>query len=123
MNQHSNLAFFLLFIGFFRNYGWVIADPSSAGVASKALGAVAAICMISIIAYNFASKMVLLVAAFYIFEELQTAACSIMYLVEPWHVEAGQSMCSSRLGFDLGAVGLFVVGLIAYKLVHSNGTE
>lgn len=118
-----DIAAALLLIGASRNYGWLLVDPSMRGVASKALGAIAALCLLAIIVYYFKSKIVLLVAGFYGFEELQTATCSVMYLIEPWHVEAGQSMCSARINFDLGAVGIFIVGLLAYKLVRNDGTE
>ncbi len=118
-----NLAAALLFIGASRNYGWMLVDPEFRGVASKALGAMAALCLIAIIAYHCSSKWVLLVSAAYGFEELQTAACSVMYLVEPWPVEVGQSICSARIGFDVGAVGIFVVGLLAYKLANVLGAK
>lgn len=123
LNHPNQLAVGLLLVGAGRNYGWLLADPEMRGVASKALGAIAALCLIAFIAYHFASKMVLLVAAFYGFEELQTAVCSVMYMIEPWHVEAGQSMCSARIGFDIGAVGIFVVGLLAYILMEKNMTD
>lgn len=118
-----NLAAALLFIGVSRNYGWLLVDPEFRGLASKALGAMAALCLIAIIAYHCASKWVLLVSAAYGFEELQTAACSVMYLVEPWPVEVGQSICSARIGFDVGAVGIAVVGYIAYRLAHQDGEK
>lgn len=118
-----NLAAALLLIGASRNYGWMLVDPEFRGIASKALGAFAALCLIAIIAYHCASKWVLLVSAAYGFEELQTFACSVMYWFEPWPVEAGQSICSARIGFDIGAIGVFVVGLLAYKLANVHGEE
>lgn len=111
-------------MGAARNYGWLLADPQVMGVASKAIGAIAAICFLLIIWMNFPRNLLLtLVIAWYAFEELQTAMCSVMYLIKPWPVEVGQSMCSARIGFDVGAVGVFVVGLLSFKLVHSNGPE
>ncbi len=118
-----NLAAALLLIGASRNYGWMLVDPEFRGIASKALGAFAALCLIAIIAYHCASKWVLLVSAAYGFEELQTFSCSVMYWIEPWPVEVGQSICSARIGFDVGAVGIFVVGLLAYKLASVLGAK
>ena len=118
-----NLAAALLLIGASRHYGWMLVDPEFRGIVSKALGALAAMCLIAIIAYHVAGKWVLLVSAAYGFEELQTFACSVMYWFEPWPVEAGQSICSARLGLDIGAVGIFVVGLLAYKLANVHGEE
>lgn len=118
-----NLAAALLLIGASRHYGWMLVDPEFRGIVSKALGALAAMCLIAIIAYHVAGKWVLLVSAAYGFEELQTFACSVMYWFEPWPVEAGQSICSARFGFDIGAIGIFVVGLLAYKLANVHGEE
>lgn len=101
----------------------MLVDPEFRGIVSKALGALAAMCLIAIIAYHVAGKWVLLVSAAYGFEELQTFACSVMYWFEPWPVEAGQSICSARFGFDIGAIGIFVVGLLAYKLANVHGEE
>lgn len=124
LSRVNQLAIALLLMGAARNYGWLLADPQVMGVASKAIGAIAAICFLLIIWMNFPRNLLLtLVIAWYAFEELQTAMCSVMYLIKPWPVEAGQSMCSARIGFDVGAVGVFVVGLLAFKLVHSNGPE
>ena len=123
LNRANQMASYLLLIGFSRNYGWLLADPKSMGVASKALGAIAALCLLFIIWKQISSTLVTMVIAWYAFEELQTAMCSVMYLIEPWPVEAGQSMCSARIGFDIGAIGLFVVGLITWKLVGKNGNE
>lgn len=124
LSRVNQLAIALLLMGAARNYGWLLADPQVMGVASKAIGAIAAICFLLIIWMNFPRNLLLtLVIAWYAFEELQTAMCSVMYLIKPWPVEVGQSMCSARIGFDVGAVGVFVVGLLAFKLVHSNGPE
>ena len=118
-----NLAAALLLIGAGRNYGWMLVDPEFRGIVSKALGALAALCLVAIIAYHVAGKWVLLVSAAYGFEELQTFVCSVMYWFEPWPVEAGQSICSARFGFDVGAVGITVVGLLAYKLASVLGAK
>lgn len=124
LSRVNQLAIALLLMGAARNYGWLLADPQVMGVASKAIGAIAAICFLLIIWMNFPRNLLLtLVIAWYAFEELQTAMCSVMYLIKPWPVEVGQSMCSARIGFDVGAVGVFVVGLLSFKLVHSNGPE
>lgn len=123
LSRVNQLAATLLLIGVGRNYGWLLVSPAQMGVASKALGAIASLAMLCIIWSLVSSKLLTLVIGWYAFEETQTSICSVMYLIEPWPVEVGQSMCSARVGFDIGAIGIFVVGLIAYKLVHSNGTE
>ena len=123
LSRPNQLAAALLLIGVARNYGWIFTEPQFHGVASKALGAIAALFLLLII-WNLVSSKLLsifsVVVGWYVIEELQTALCSVMYLIEPWPVGVGQSMCSARIGFDLGAVGIFIVGLIAYKMVNKS---
>lgn len=121
--RRAELAVFLLLVYAARHYGWLIADPELMGVASKALGSMAALCLISIIWWNLPSKSICAVLGWYAFEELQTVACSIMYLENPWPIKPGESMCSARIGFDIGAVGAFAISFLAYKLVDGNGTK
>lgn len=122
MNRANQLAALLLLVGTSRHYGWLVVDPQFRGIASKALGSIAALCLIAIIWHHFSSKLVSMVLAWYAFEEFITASCSVMYLIDPWPIEAGQSICSAKVDFDIGAAGIFVVGFLAYKLVNSNGT-
>lgn len=121
MSHHKQLAAALLLVGASRHYGWLLVDPQFRGVASKALGSIAALCLLGVILWHVASKITVPVIAWYGFEELQTAMCSVMYLAKPWPVEVGQSMCSARIGFDIGTVGIFVVGFLAYLLVTEDG--
>lgn len=117
--NHKHLAALLLLIGTGRHYGWLMAGQGYSGVASKGLGAVAALCLLCIIVWQYRSRLVLAVAALYAFEELQTALCSFLYLVQPWPIAPGQSMCSARAGFDIGAATICIVGVLAYHLAES----
>lgn len=121
LNRVNQLAPILLLIGAARHYGWLMVDVQSYGVASKGLGALAAMALLWVLSRRVNGFVVLWVMLWYGFEELLTATCSFAYLIAPWPVEVGQSMCSARIGFDIGAIGIFVVGLIAYKLVNKNG--
>lgn len=121
--NRANLACLLLLLCAARHYGWLLADPQDIGVVSKALGACAAIALIAVIWWGHRSLLITMVASWYAFEELQTVACSVMYLVNPWPIAPGESMCSARIGFDIGAVGAFAISFLAYKLVNGNGTK
>lgn len=125
MSRLNQLAACLLFVGVSRNYGWLLVDPAQMGVASKGLGSLAAIALLYLVWKLLPTMSLVLgmVIGWYAFEESQTAICSAMYLIEPWHVEAGQSMCSARIGFDIGTVGIFVVGLIVMYLVNQDGKK
>jgi hypothetical protein len=117
------LAFGLLLIGAMRNYGWALWPDELRGSASKMLGAMATLCLIGIVVYLAQSKAVTLAGAYYAFEETQTAICSAAYMVKSWPVPAGTSICSARLDFDLGAVGVMLLAFIAWRLCTSDSVQ
>lgn len=47
---------------------------------------------------------------------LQVFGCNAWFIVEPWEVRPGDELCSSRLGFPLGLVGLWVTILVVQYL-------
>jgi hypothetical protein len=52
------------------------------------------------------------VVIWYSAEEAQVAACSVAYIVQPWHVPEGKAQCSALMQTDIGAYGIAVVALI-----------
>lgn len=112
----SKLALLLLAVGASRHYGWAIFPDEIRGVASKGLGAFAALWLLWIVVYLTRAAAVLAVVIWWSFEELQVVLCTAWYAVDPWPVEVGQAMCSAKAGFDLGAVGIMVVGVLLWRL-------
>jgi len=53
-------------------------------------------------------------------EELQVMLCSVWFIFDPWPVEPGQAMCSARAGFDIGALGVLIVALLAFRLTTTQ---
>ena len=47
---------------------------------------------------------------------LQVFGCNAWYIVAPWHINPGDELCSSRLGFPLGLAGLWVTILVVQYL-------
>ena len=99
-----------------RHYGWSWFDPSIRGSVSKALGAAFALALM--IAYYRAkpSRPLFYVILYGCFEELQTIICSVAYIHAPWTVPVWQSICSARLDFDLGAIGVMLLALTLHKV-------
>jgi hypothetical protein len=58
-----------------------------------------------------------LVLIWWCFEALQTVICSVAFAIKPWVVPVGQSICSARLDFDMGALGIMFVGFLLWHLV------
>jgi len=61
---------------------------------------------------------VLAVGAWY---QLQTVLCVSAFIVEPWPIPEGAGMCSARLDFDLGALGLMLLGALAFAATSDRG--
>ena len=113
-----NLALAVLLIGASRFYAWELWPPELRGTASKMLGSMAALCLIGIVYSLKPSRLLAFVCAWYAFEELQTVICSVAYMVEPWTVPIGVSICSARIGFDLGAIGILAVAWLLFRVVN-----
>ncbi len=112
------LACELLLILAAREHLWPWLPAELQGMASKGLGAALVLVLLSVV-YRHAPRSgalsaVLLVAAWH---SLQTLICSAAYMLEPWDVLPGQGICSARIGFDLGAVGLLAVAYLACRLI------
>ena len=111
------IAVTLLMVAVMRHYGYVPLPPELRGVGSKALGSAAALILLAGVVLAWRHRFVFLAAAYYAFEELQSLLCSLAYMVDPWPVAQGQSLCSAKVGFDLGAVGVMLAGLVLWLIV------
>lgn len=111
----------LLLIVAAREHLWPALPAELQGMASKGLGAALVLVLLSMVhrlslrlyGPSKALGCVLLVACWY---SLQTLICSAAYMVEPWQVGPGQGICSARLDFDLGAVGVMLCAWLALRL-------
>ena len=87
-------------------------------MASKGLGAALVLVLLSVVYWLTDARgwllAVLAVAAWY---QLQTLICAAAYMLGPWAVQPGQGICSARVGFDLGALGLLAVAYVAWRLI------
>ena len=62
------------------------------------------------------SKPLAWVLLWWAWEEAQTLLCGAAWAAGPWPVVPGQGICSGRLDFDLGAIGILIVAAIAMRL-------
>jgi hypothetical protein len=95
----------------------------TAALFSKGLGGVALLATIPFAWKAYPSRLMALVLAWWAFEALQITLCSFAYCIKPWEVLPGQSICSARLGMDLGALGIMFVALILWRIVKSSNTQ
>jgi hypothetical protein len=106
----------LLLLGVLRHYGWAYTPDGTERFWWNIGGSV----VILFLAWS-AFPAARLVVLWLTFEELQVIACSLIRILRPQPIGAGQSQCSALLGFDLGTVGLMLVGMIlAYPVISAS---
>lgn len=124
--NRSDVAVVLLLVMGARHYLYDAWPPELRGLASKALGALALLSMVwLVVSLAPRSTPVTLVALWWSIEEVQVALCSFAYMVRPWPVPVGHSICSARLDLDLGAVGIVVIFWLAiyvYRILYGRTT-
>ena len=107
----------LLAIMALRHYAWRWAPAEHAGLASKALGSVAALVLLWLLACQLrpADKLAAWALVLYAAHEASAVLCSTWFIFSPWPILQGQAMCSAKIGFDLGALGLLLVAVLASR--------
>ena len=111
-----SLAPLLLAVGASRHYLWAQFPPAMQGGVSKALGAAATLILLGCVYRAQPSKPMAWVLLWWAWEEAQTLLCGAAWAAGPWPVAPGQGICSGRLDFDLGAIGILIVAAIAMRL-------
>lgn len=105
----------LLLTLFLRHYAWRWVPAEHAGDTSKALGAVAALALLWLLSRELAAtdRLARWALVLYAVHEASVMLCSTWFIFAPWPILQGQAMCSARIGFDLGALGLLLVAVLA----------
>lgn len=120
----KRLAGFLLALGLAKHYGWPFFSPEwqtnvwtmSGAVVTIAL--IAFVLVVSIGQFKWprrAAQAVVLVALWWIAEELVVFLCEVLYLVRPM-VAIGDERCSAQLGVNVSTYGLLIVALLTLRL-------
>ena len=104
-----------------RHYAWRWVPAEHAGDASKALGAAAALVLLWLLSgyRKPGDTLAFWALALYATHEASAALCASWYIVAPWPIAVGQAMCSAKIGFDLGALGLLLVSILASRGLRS----
>ena len=107
----------LLVIMALRHYGWRWVPVEHAGLASKALGSVAALVLLWLLSgyRRPGDEIARWALILYASHEASAVLCATWFIFSPWPILQGQAMCSARIGFDLGALGLLLVAVLASR--------
>ena len=114
------LAIVLLAIFVTRHWGWDFFPDDLKGLASKGLGGLALLAMVWVVYSLSPSRPALGVVLFASVMELQVAICSFAFMRWPWPLMPGQPMCSAKVEFDLGSVGIVAVVWILVHIIRSS---
>ena len=98
-----------------RHYAWRWVPAEHAGLVSKALGSVAALALLWLLSgyRRPADKLAFWALVLYAIHEASAALCATWFIFDPWPILQGQALCSAKIGFDLGALGLLLVAALA----------
>lgn len=116
LRSRSDLAALILAVGVLKHYGWDLFEPGMKGVAAKGLNSLAMLALLGVILWLAWSWAAAMVSAWFVFEELQTVICTSAWLLKPWPLDPNRAMCSQRIDFDLGAVGIMLVCVILWRV-------
>jgi len=99
-----------------REVAWAWFPVELQGMASKGLGALLVLVLLAAV-WRLSPRSGWLTAAmaYGAWSALQTLLCACAYMAEPWTVPPGQGICSARVGFDLGALGLLAAAWFALR--------
>lgn len=120
----KRLAGLLLALGLAKHYGWPFFTQqwqtsvwTMAGAATT-IALVALVLVVSIGQFEWprrAAQAVVLVALWWMAEELVVFVCEVLYLVRPM-VAIGDERCSAQLGVNVSSYGILVVALLLLRL-------
>ena len=117
--KHINTALLLLVVGLSKTTVWKLAPVASQSMVWNISGSLAQIVVLLLLGLIYQSRAVWLVIAVTAGLELQTAACSVLFLVHPWVRQPDDELCSSGLHFPVGLLSAWVA-IIVLTYIRSN---
>jgi hypothetical protein len=120
----KRLAGFLLALGLFKHYGWPLFATAwqtsvwtMAGAAST-IALVLTLLVVCVGQFNLPRRLAqtaVLVALWWVAEELVVFLCEVLYLVRPM-AAVGDERCSAQLGVNVSSYGILLVALLLLRL-------
>ena len=117
--KHRKTALLLLVVGVSKTTAWKLAPVVAQSMIWNVSQSIAQIVVLLLLGLIYQSKAMWLVIALTAGLELQTAACSVLFLVHPWVREPDGELCSSGLHFPVGLLSAWVA-IIVLTYIRSN---
>lgn len=116
----NRIAAALLLLGVLKHFGYELAPADMSdervGLVWNALGSLATTGLLAIVWARYRSPVVGLVVMWWLYEEALVCVCSAWRLVDWWPVAEGEQQCTAKLGPNLGAISLVIVGACIAKV-------
>ena len=103
----------VLLVGGLAQYAWKHAPAAAQPDVWNASQALLAMLLLALLANAYRSGWLWAAAGLVAVWQALVAGCSLLYLAAPWPVHAGDEQCSARLDLPLGAIGLWLLLLLA----------
>jgi hypothetical protein len=113
----------LLLVGGVAQYAWKHVPPEHQADVWNVCQAVVILTLLALVLNAYRSVWVLASVALVGSWQAMTVGCSLAWLYRPWPISPGQEQCSARLDIPLGAIGLWLLLLLAAAMSQRAGGE
>lgn len=118
--KHPRIAFSILLLGVMNENAWKLVGVDIEGHVWSGTNALLRLWCLFLIGLFCSSAEVWLVIALIGGFAAQNVACTAWYLVSPWPTPPGSELCSAKLHFPVGLVGLWAVLCVVWILNHKG---
>jgi hypothetical protein len=106
----------VLLVGGVAQYAWKHAELAAQADVWNVSQALLVLLLLALVCNAYRSGWVWASAGLVAAWQALTVGCSLLWLAAPWPVLPGQEQCSARLDVPLGAIGLWLLLLLAAAL-------
>ncbi len=117
--KHRPIALALVAMGTIHATAWKLGPIAVDAEVWNATGAVFTAVLLIWLGALYSSASVWLAVALTAGAEIQTATCSMAYIIRPWVMAPGDDLCSAGLGFPVFFISLWALVCLA---IYIRGT-
>lgn len=110
------LAAVLLVLWFSTHYLYALFPPELRGAVFNISRSAASIILVCMLLLAIPSKLAVIAGTGLIAEDAQVVGCGLWWMIDPWPVVVGAELCSEKMGLPLGAVGIALLGTVAWHI-------
>jgi hypothetical protein len=120
--KHPRFSLVLLVVGFLLSYAWYWVPAQFAAHAQNVAGAALTIFCLGLIGLLLGSAEAWIVVGLLASFKAMVIGCTAWFLLDPWPIRPGQALCSARLNWPLGLLGVGAAGIIYLRIIKKETT-